>query len=274
MKKINIVALISLFVVAVSSFFLYKNSDAVRIRKALQLGQKYLSELDYEEAVVSFNEVIAIDPMSVDAYLGLAEAYEGLGDMEEAIITLESGYRLTGDDRIEKRIEKLQKDKDNIKSDIVLSLYENNNMTKSKEIVDAIDLLAKKWWWPNYLTHTQRENVFRPFVESLENYLENAEKDVEAWEALAYAYLYLDEMEACLETRQKGYGITGDESLMPKEHTLVFANGYTRYDEFGRRLEAEYHDEEGEYIHTDTYIYEEGNRVSADMHVEEGYVLV
>ncbi len=50
----------------------------------IELGQKYLLELNYTEAVASFTEAIKIDPESIPAYMGRAEAYVGLEQYEEA----------------------------------------------------------------------------------------------------------------------------------------------------------------------------------------------
>ena len=47
------------------------------------LGQQYLLDGDYEQAIVAFSAAIEIDPNVADAYLGRAEAYLG-GDIETA----------------------------------------------------------------------------------------------------------------------------------------------------------------------------------------------
>lgn len=70
-----------------------------RLARQLDLGQKYLEELDYEQAVVAFSQAIEIDPMNVDAYIGLAAAYEGLGDYETALAALDAGMQAAGEDK-------------------------------------------------------------------------------------------------------------------------------------------------------------------------------
>lgn len=62
-----------------------------KIKKNLNLGDKYLSEARYEEAIVEYEKVIAIDPRQVPAYVGMAEAYEGLGNTEKAVEIYEQG---------------------------------------------------------------------------------------------------------------------------------------------------------------------------------------
>lgn len=49
------------------------------------MGQKYLTELNYTEAVASFTEAIRLDPDNIQAYMGRAEAYLALGEYEKAL---------------------------------------------------------------------------------------------------------------------------------------------------------------------------------------------
>ena len=51
-------------------------SIEAQIAEQLDLGQKYLAELNYEEAIVAFKKIIEIDERNLDAYLGLAQVYE------------------------------------------------------------------------------------------------------------------------------------------------------------------------------------------------------
>lgn len=51
----------------------------------IELGQKYLTELNYTEAVASFTEAIRLDPDNIQAYMGRAEAYLALGEYEKAL---------------------------------------------------------------------------------------------------------------------------------------------------------------------------------------------
>ena len=61
------------------------------------LGVRYLSEGNYEEAILAFEAAIEIDPKNADAYRKLAEAYEQTGDENAALRTLETGAEATGD---------------------------------------------------------------------------------------------------------------------------------------------------------------------------------
>ena len=63
------------------------------------LGIRYLSEGNYEEAIIAFTAAIEIDPKQPDAYLKAAEVYEAMGDAEGARAILEQGLQATEDER-------------------------------------------------------------------------------------------------------------------------------------------------------------------------------
>lgn len=73
----------------------------------IDLGRTYLIELSYDKAVIEFTEAIRIDPMNVDAYLGLAEAYLSMGKTDEAVETLKLGYEKTGDIKLKNMIDEI-----------------------------------------------------------------------------------------------------------------------------------------------------------------------
>ena len=59
-------------------------SKAAKAREKFELGQKYLTEMNYTEAVASFTEAIKLNPDDIEAYLGRAEAYIGLKQYDDA----------------------------------------------------------------------------------------------------------------------------------------------------------------------------------------------
>ena len=63
-------------------------------------AEKYLLEMNYEQAVLEFNKILEIDPMNVDAYLGKAEALIAMGKTDEARELLEIAYTKTGNPQI------------------------------------------------------------------------------------------------------------------------------------------------------------------------------
>ena len=83
--------------------------DFTGIRTTLQLADRYLSEQNYEQAIIEFEKVLEIEPMNVDAYLGLAEAYVALGETDKAVKILEKGIKQTNNDRLRDRLEEIRK---------------------------------------------------------------------------------------------------------------------------------------------------------------------
>lgn len=68
-----------------------------KLQTQLDLGNKYLTEGQYEDAVVAFEAAISIEPKTPEAYKGLAEAYEAMGDYEAAKKALQRGIEATAD---------------------------------------------------------------------------------------------------------------------------------------------------------------------------------
>lgn len=60
-------------------------SKAATAADKIELGQKYLIELNYTEAIASFTEAIKLDPNNIQAYMGRAEAYLALGEYDKAL---------------------------------------------------------------------------------------------------------------------------------------------------------------------------------------------
>ena len=60
-------------------------SKAATATDKIELGQKYLTELNYTEAIASFTEAIKLDPNNIQAYMGRAEAYMALGEYDKAL---------------------------------------------------------------------------------------------------------------------------------------------------------------------------------------------
>lgn len=64
----------------------------------IDLGEKYLLELDYEQALVQFLKMIEVEPMNPCGYTGVADAYVGLGQSDNAKPTLEQGKATIGEE--------------------------------------------------------------------------------------------------------------------------------------------------------------------------------
>ncbi len=108
--RILIYILIAIAVLILGTIAILTSSKAdkpVPAQEHIDLGNVYLIELSYDKAILEFTEAIEIEPLNSDAYLGLAEAYVGMGDTEKAVEVLEEGYDKTGDERLKDMLEEL-----------------------------------------------------------------------------------------------------------------------------------------------------------------------
>lgn len=93
MKKFISILIAFVVIFTLSSCANVQKSDW---QEHLDLGQKYLLDGDYEQAIIEFNKVIEIEPKNVDAYLGLAEAYVAAGDYDSAKMAIQKGIENCG----------------------------------------------------------------------------------------------------------------------------------------------------------------------------------
>lgn len=71
------------------------------------LGVRYLSEGNYEEAIIAFTAAIEIDPKNAEAYIGLADVYIQQGEYEKAREILEQGFEITQAQEIVNKLNEL-----------------------------------------------------------------------------------------------------------------------------------------------------------------------
>lgn len=84
-------------IVLVLLLFTACSSKAAKAVEKVELGQKYLTELNYTEAVASFTEAIGLDPENIPAYMGRAEAYVGLKQYDDAKADYTTAIEKTAD---------------------------------------------------------------------------------------------------------------------------------------------------------------------------------
>lgn len=87
------------------TLFWGKGGGAVTKNSPLDLGQKYLSQLEYDKAISQFENIISDDPNNSQAYLELAKSYKYMGDIDSAVQTLQKGYDTTQSELIKTRLD-------------------------------------------------------------------------------------------------------------------------------------------------------------------------
>ena len=66
-----------------------KKETATTWQEQYDLGVRYLSEGNYEEAIIAFTAAIEIDPQNVNAYIGRADTYVKRGSAEDLLLAKE-----------------------------------------------------------------------------------------------------------------------------------------------------------------------------------------
>lgn len=95
-KKQKIGYIIFLFAVYLWSVFLFAACQKQPTwQEQYDLGMRYLSESNYEEAILAFTAAIEIDPNNADTYFKLTESYMAIDKPKEASQVLFQGYRMT-----------------------------------------------------------------------------------------------------------------------------------------------------------------------------------
>ena len=107
-KIIGIVILLIILIASIIGFLLYSNRTTVRLQKQLDLGNRYLQDMEYEQAIVAFEIAIEIEPKCVEAYIELANVYSEMGKLEDAKEILKNGYQQTMDDSLSEALKKLE----------------------------------------------------------------------------------------------------------------------------------------------------------------------
>ena len=117
MKKRVFWALLATAMLTLSACGGSPTASATSWQEQYDLGTRYLSEGNYEEAIIAFSAAIEIDPKSPDGYISLADAYVGMGDIDKAEAVLQEALNLLGNESdLLKKISELQ------------SLVENENV--------------------------------------------------------------------------------------------------------------------------------------------------
>jgi tetratricopeptide (TPR) repeat protein len=83
-KKLLIGVITAIVLIIIGAVVFNSTSSASQIKKYMTLGNKYLKEGKYEEAILAFNKVIEIEPKNIEARLELADAYIATNKFEDA----------------------------------------------------------------------------------------------------------------------------------------------------------------------------------------------
>lgn len=108
---------------------------ALTWQEQYDLGERYLSEGNYEEAIIAFMAAIEIDPKQVEIYLALADTYISMGEPENAIQILTSALDIVEDiSAIQPKLDELEQYAESSTDISVASEDQKNESVISTEI--------------------------------------------------------------------------------------------------------------------------------------------
>ena len=270
------IVIAAVIVLAVGSGLGIYNSPANRLSRQLDLGQKYLEEQNYEQAVVAFNEAIEIDDRCLEAYVGGIEAYLHIGNNEELQVFYEKALETSRGLEGEVLTENLEYIKDiylfatDVYSEdlnkVIEILKEGLQLTGDEEIKQALVSI--------YLTEAQKymdEPDYEKAIEFYNKVLGIDEKNTEAYIGLTETYIRMGEYDKALETASKGYELTMDERLLEYINMLESGN-VVRSD--GKIMKRTAYDEEGAVLYYHEFTYDMQGRQDSITHYDCNHVFV
>ncbi|WP_031547594.1 tetratricopeptide repeat protein [Oribacterium sp. FC2011] len=102
-KKSSPIIIISIvtgiLLVSLVGILVYFNLPAQRIRRMLKTANKYIAEENYEEAILTLQKMLEIDPKNEDIYVLLADTYEKNGDIDKEVEFLQEAVTLMPENR-------------------------------------------------------------------------------------------------------------------------------------------------------------------------------
>ena len=131
-----------LAVLMLAGIFYYMNNPKREVEKQLILGDRYLSELDYENAAMAFTKAIQIDPMNQTLISRLETTYDSwsdalskAGEYELALQRISEAKGIIGDTDILKEVEL------NILIELTNIYVGNGEFAKAYEIIERINAI-------------------------------------------------------------------------------------------------------------------------------------
>lgn len=278
------VALVLLAAV-ITCMLVFGDSDG-KLQEQLDLGAKYLEEMDYEQALVAFHAALEIEPMNADAYLGIVEVYIRTNEFETALEYAKEGYEVTGDERLKEKIDMIESG----------DIFASNGWCMKMSGYDGQGNLVF-WHEYTYNLQGQQASVAKFNAQGVqEQYLELA-YDEERRTLVGYTYdLSEGNIDKCVfeysgnNYRRTYYKDIGDEvesysevevdaDGKPLKEIKYDADGNVRgttvyeYNEDGRKIGNKYYSSDNMLIYFDVFTYDEDGKRLQQQHYDSSGVL-
>ena len=115
------------------------------LKKQLDLGEKYLTELDYDNAILAYEEALRIDPNNEEAYLALAGIYETLAEnCEEENLHQAEEYASKGMDIVREGLTHVESAALREKEGLFTTRQEEYDQKEQEMLIDQRKLSARE----------------------------------------------------------------------------------------------------------------------------------
>ncbi|MBP5331419.1 MAG: tetratricopeptide repeat protein [Lachnospiraceae bacterium] len=239
-----------------------------RVAEKLELARKYVSELNYEQAIIAYKAAIRIDPKNADLYIELAETYVEAGMDEEAIDLLKKArdkVRNKDQDRIKNKLKKVKNGEsdESFLSKLLGGTQGDDAAGQSNDINGNAGETGNGAGGNN---GTPGADAGEAFLESMEydkalevyeDAVEDDSKDVEALLGIVEVYIRQRDYETALAKAQEYYDLTGDSRFLEKIEMLQRGDVS---DSRGRRLKSTYYDASGNIVFWHEFTYDLNGR--------------
>lgn len=254
--RIGLLVLIILVVIGIIAINAQSAQKRRNYNEHIDVAEKYLSDLDYEQAIAEYKLALEIEPKSEEVLSGLEQtylAYAGLsadtGDYEKAIVILEEGYAVTERDSLREQIEEYREIQQMTGQEVQTETEAENEvkieamqasdikqMVESSEFEQQILALVNCLYYP-IITNEQVRKLCLPRIEALERYRELYPEENSWWYCeLPYLYYLIGEHELCaqlIKEFRERFPDNGNISAHYKDE-----DSETIRDEYGRMIQS------------------------------------
>lgn len=152
---IGVLSVVVIVCICLVSVIFLKPGKEDKILEQMDLGQKYLDQLEYDKALASYQAVLEIDPNYVEAYLGIVDVYMQQEKFDEALKYANEGYELTGDSRLEEKVQLLE--------DIIADLVPQENdgddtVSENETVEEEVEEVPEETEQMQTVARTERED--------------------------------------------------------------------------------------------------------------------
>lgn len=239
-KRLPVWLFITIFVTAIAitvgvSAAAQNRSATRQAGKRLELARKYVSDLDYEQAILEYEASIKIDSKNVDAYLELANLYIAANRTEEAESLLAKASDIfEGEEknRIREQIGVIREASKQENNETMASAAPGSSVDKVAARADA--LMADR---------SVQSDVSRPATDSTSQ---------------------PEDLSAVSEDDEQA--ADNNDNVWTEEYN----EGYFQYtnDDQGNTVEKEYHDSDGDLSWYGTSEYDDDGRITSETHYD------